>query len=330
MDKKQRERAILDLVYDATEFAGIDAAEAPDFNIRHKHEESLFGVEITELYQSNSDARMKRIPGYFKDIIGNEEYLHKDDKDALEVRNVAATSSEGEDKGSFRAIVRQLPSIEDYVGMFVQVLVRKEKRVRDYLRDLNHVNLIIRDDINRVSSSNIGGFHWHFFTPPLKEALYASEFREIFLVTILEKDRRVYVPLKLMLLLSNFCMFGKLVSDPAFEAISEHFEVSGNTVDDYMLVFAAYMRSKTDKVLVDNGDGQTEVIFGNNGVVLEKSKLYIRDHQDRPLPPSVWNVEESDLTVFFESEFRAKEEEILSNYIFYAEIAHDIEGDIVF
>lgn len=255
MDKKQRERAILDLVYNATEFVEIVAAEAPDFNIRHGREENLFGVEITELYQSNSDARIKHTPGYFKDIIGSEEYRHKDDKNILEVRSVNVTSAEGEDKGSLRAIVRSLPSIEDYVEMFVQVLARKEKRVRDYLRDLNHVNLIVRDDINRVSSSNIGGFHWHFFTAPLKEALYASKFREIFLVTILEKNRWVYVPLKLMLLLSDFYMFGKLVSDPTFETVSERFEIAGDTVDDYMLAFAAYMRSKTDKVLVDNGDG---------------------------------------------------------------------------
>lgn len=58
--------------------------------------------------------------------------------------------------------------------------------------------------------------------------------------------------------------------------------------------------------------------------------MYIRDHHDHPLPVSVRNVEENDLTGFFKSEFRAKEEEILSNYIFYAEIAHDIKGDIVF
>ena len=62
MQKKDRERAILELVYDVARFDSVRDSESPDFELRYHNEEKYFGVEITEFYLCDSDARIKNIP----------------------------------------------------------------------------------------------------------------------------------------------------------------------------------------------------------------------------------------------------------------------------
>ena len=330
MDKKQRERAILDSVYDATEFAEITETEVPDFRIRHKYEEVPFGVEITEFHQSNSDARLRHIPNYFSDVISKEEYRHKEDRNVLKVENVSITSAEGEDKGSIRAIVRQLPSTEEYVGMFVQVLRRKETRVHDYRRGLDHVTLIVLDNVHKIVASRVEDFCLRFFTLPLKEALYASGFREIFLITILERERWVYVPLKQMLLLADFYMLAKIAANFSNKSTAGTSAEPDRSSMDFMLAFAAYMRSKTDRVHVRNDNGQIEVILGNNGLVLEEERVTIRDYNDYPYQKDVRTVGEDEAALFSSREFLEKEQETWEDYSFSTEIAYDLKGNARF
>lgn len=330
LDKKQGERAILDSVYDATEFALVAETEVPDFKIRHKYENSPFGVEITEFHQSGSDARLRHIPNYFTDILSEETYRHKDDKHMLRVEDVSVTSAEGKDKGSFRAIFRQLPSTEDYVQMFVQVLERKETRVANYSRGLTHVNLVVLDNVHRLAASRVEDFYYHFFRSSLKEALYTSGFREVLLVTVLNKDRWVYIPLKLMLLIADFYMFAKIVADSAVEATHYPSEESDHSIRDFMLTFAAYMRTKTDNVRISDDNGQIEVIFGNSGILLEEERIVVRDHYDYPYQEDVRPVGENEMALFSSTEFLEKEKKLSENYIFSTEIAYDLKGEMRF
>lgn len=52
-------------------------------------------MEITEFFQSDSDARLKHIPSYFTDIIREEKYRHKDDVDLLNVEKVTLLPLKG-------------------------------------------------------------------------------------------------------------------------------------------------------------------------------------------------------------------------------------------
>src|SRR5713101_2273510 len=84
--KKNKERTIFDLVYAGRAFDSVTPTEEPDFRV--KNADGEFGVEITEFYFSQSEARIKNIPGYFQEILERKNYKHKDDVVPLEVKEI--------------------------------------------------------------------------------------------------------------------------------------------------------------------------------------------------------------------------------------------------
>lgn len=333
MDKKRHERNILELVYEESEYAEIVEAERPDFCIRHKDESTHFGVEVTELHISESYARLHHIPGYFGDIISHDDYRHRADKTVLAPVEVEIQSSAGESKGKSVALIQKLPKVEEYVGMIINVITAKDSKFSGYDKTLDHINLIIYDAVRTLLPIPVDQFYDHFYTRALKDALYASSFREVFFVTILDGNRRVYVPLKMLLLLAEFHLFGKVLFDYPWETSGDELADTLGKVPSasaFMLIYAKYLRSKTDKVHIRDHDGVVEVILGNCGMVLEPGEA-IHDYADHPRPRDARLVRAEEVTQFFSTdEFCHKEREILAGNAFVTEIAFDVRADFWF
>lgn len=330
VNKKQKETAILELIYDGNELAEVVASERPDFRVRQRRQQTYFGVEVTELYQSDSGARLRNIPNYFSEILNDNTYRHRADRDALKVEHITITSAEGKDKGSTRGIFQQLPSIEEYLQMIARTIANKESKLEQYEQGLSHVNLIVFDTVNRVRTAAVEDFCWLVLKEPIKRVVYGSEFREIFLITVLEKDRWVYIPLKLMLLMETFFLFGKIAAglpSATQHPPSKKFEAS---VGEFMSAFASYMRSKTNDVYVRDENTCVEVVFGNSGLILEEERVLIRDYNDYSLPREVRVLEDYDVALFSDETFREKEEEILTDYVFSTELAFDVKKKVEF
>ena len=49
-ERKNRERAILEMVYDVDRFDAVRESENPDFALQHHNQNECFGVEVTESY----------------------------------------------------------------------------------------------------------------------------------------------------------------------------------------------------------------------------------------------------------------------------------------
>lgn len=113
MERKERERHILTLVYDESEYAEVADSEKPDFLIRHHGEARSFGVEITEFYFYDTDARLRNIQDYVTDIIHHGKFRHKDDTKLLEVVTADVVSAEGKDKGQATVVLHRSPPVEE-------------------------------------------------------------------------------------------------------------------------------------------------------------------------------------------------------------------------
>lgn len=329
MDKKKIEHDILNLVYDAIDYDEIIDSECPDFRIKNKVGNTSFGVEVTEFYFSESNARINKIPNYFTDILNNNQYRHKDDKQVLEVVDFEITEADGTPKGNARGIFQELPQPSQYVDMIVDAILNKDKKIKKYAKDLSHINLLVFDTEHRFQSVSVRDFFRYFFTPQLSTILYDTDFREIFLITLLETNRRVYIPLKMLLLLANFYMFRQLILDYPWETTDDtsHESTDDNSARNIMMTFASYMRAKTSKVLCRDEIEQVEVMFGKAGIVLDGKRINIRDHNDYPMPLAQ-TVDADTMTSFFSgSEFKEKEQEIIGKFVFSAELAYDIKGD---
>jgi hypothetical protein len=58
ISKKDKERNILFSIYKKDDYAQIEDSEEPDFIICEKKDGNRFGVEVTELYYTETNARM--------------------------------------------------------------------------------------------------------------------------------------------------------------------------------------------------------------------------------------------------------------------------------
>jgi hypothetical protein len=333
MDQKLREQAILRLVYKGDEYAEILESECPDFLIRHKTQNIFFGVEITEFYFSESNARLRNLPNYFSEIIyGN--YRHKADRQILKASDLTITTADGEPKGNTQGILQELPKPEHYINMIATLIASKSGKFNEYNQTLSHINLIILDMEARLQSSPIETFYSHLHIPSLKAALYLSQFREIFILTRANENRDVCIPLKMATLLADLYEFAEIINMFPWETSSIYFndvEEQNEAPVDTMIVFAKYLRAKTNNVRFRKDVGDIEVFFGNSSILVKDGHVTVHDYADYLLPPDLQIVEDNELTDFFSStEFHEKAKDILRDRIFQTKLAYEWKGSLDF
>jgi hypothetical protein len=145
--KEQTERMIFDAVYDSANFVEVEHRDRPDFIIyRRANREMPFGVEITELFDDESHARLQNISGYFEELIAGKPHRHKDDMDELKVEKMKILDPDGNPKGEFMGIFQPVTGRPTLPTMLADRISSKNENVTAYLSaGLTHVNLIVHD-----------------------------------------------------------------------------------------------------------------------------------------------------------------------------------------
>jgi hypothetical protein len=218
MRKGERERAILRMVYQESEFDSVRHQDCPDFVLSRNRTDAEFGVEVTELYQTESDARVMNKPRYVSDLLDGASHMHKDDVKTLDVATVTIHDSNGNLKAEgVPAIIRQRPSREEHSQAVASTIRRKNEKAATYSAGLAHINLIIVDRFGFPLEKDAEYLATQFLVPELRTALVQAPFREVFLVSETSGDAPVYRPLQALLLLESFSLFlgavGSFVSD---------------------------------------------------------------------------------------------------------------------
>lgn len=206
MDKRDRERAILDMIYASHEFALVQHQDSPDFLLKHHGVDAAFGVEVTELYENEADARAEHHPEYIGRLFEGHPHMHKDDIQALAVSRVTVREPNGRIKHEdLPAIIRQHPPSEERYNALADTLERKHRRFHDYKDGLTHVNLIVMDRFPSIEEGEYASAE--VFVPRLRQALRNAEFREVFLIQSVFGGMTVYKPLQGLMLLESFYLF---------------------------------------------------------------------------------------------------------------------------
>ncbi len=323
--KKKKEDAILNLVYSVESFDYVVPDEEPDFRLKHKFNESTFGVEVTEFYFSESRARIRNIPGYVSNIIGKGEYRHKDDKLFLEVKEFTLIPSDDKrDKQQIKGIFQEQPKIDQYISDVAKLINSKNKKFNKYKKGLSHVNLIVFDCEDRLVGSPLDKFHHFFFQPELERSLVSSDFREIFFVTkvgLSKTPRKVYIPLKMLFLLAEIYRFNFLIMNHYHEKVRNY----SNDEEVDLLVRYLQWRETRGVGYKIQPDGY-EVAYGNTSVVVSKdNKITVLDHGDYDFSEDFKHVRSSSKDNFFNDKFANLFEESRRTHLFVAAIGYDVK-----
>ncbi|EHI43294.1 hypothetical protein OPAG_06569 [Rhodococcus opacus PD630] len=281
--KARFERAILHSVYDEDRFAEIRHRDRPDFAIHFPVDDPKgFGVEITEIYQSGSDARLLNIQNYFSELIEGRRHRHRDDIEELKVDKVTVTNKDGVvTHEELTAIIRNaghLPRIDEVLAGCISA---KSHRLPDYIQEFRHVNLIVCD---RVENGPAVGEVYpasRFLSRMVKAAMNDSGFYEVFLVSTDRSGGQVVRPLRQLALAEAGYMFAG-----ALDAHRELFD-SMTEAEFYSVFIASARTAGLELQYVDNGtdDGRCAV-YGGVGIQFRDTGITILDYADHVPPPT--------------------------------------------
>ena len=146
-------------------------------------------------------------------------------------------------------------------------------------------------------------------------------YKEIFFITMLEKDAKkwVYIPLKMLLLVSQLYMF-----DGVLQRYYHHLKV-GSPREELSL-FAHYLYYLGIKgIYISATASEFEVICGKYGVIITNQKsLIVRDYGDYFLPESAIPFTSKDEGAFFDDTFEKNINEFVHDNTFVCGFVFDV------
>lgn len=171
--KKRDELNILRLVFKQKRYPSYIPNEKPDFILGSSEK---FGVEITEYYPDSTGARLHKVANYAENII-NKTYIHKDDKDRL---NVVTIEYQNRKTGKWKkintpAVVQENLPINDRLGLMVNLVATKSKLYDTYDQSLSRIDLIINDSRNSLLDNTYDQY--------VLQTLNSLKYTEIFLTS---------------------------------------------------------------------------------------------------------------------------------------------------
>lgn len=250
-------------------------SESPDF-ICTGNNEPIFGVEVTELYRNESDARLKNVNGYALSLLNGGDYLHKDDKKNIRVERVIYTKK-GENEGrKINAIIQDYNSFDENTALLINAIKNKEEKIDEYLCSCSEVDLVINDASKIFSFDKFKNFFFPFSRSIETRVIISSQFREIFLVTNKKEQSSVKIPLKLNLFAQDINIFENLIRNSDVQKkICDAKQV-------FRVLFYCLYKSGYEKIPVATNDGCIGLTIGCHQYLYSPEGKHIYDYSTIP------------------------------------------------
>ncbi|MBI1348995.1 hypothetical protein GC163_22210 [bacterium] len=176
---KKVERFCLDAVFRGASFH-VTEAEEPDF-LCCATSGFEFGVEVTDFFRTESDARLARIQGYATDLLAGGISRHKDDIDGIRVEDVIYMPSQTGKEIRLKAIPREVPGHMMTVPILLRLIAKKNQKHVRYADQITPVDLIVNDVDEMLRFEMVRDILFPMFD---QTELRCSPFREIYLLTL--------------------------------------------------------------------------------------------------------------------------------------------------
>ena len=178
---KDQEKTLFDQVYPQTDDWVVTSSEAPDF-LCYRNGEVYLGVEVTELFLHEGDARLKKVEGYALNLIDGGKVVHKYDRKNIKVEKIKIQNKDGALFKEINGIFREGIPYKKAVTLLMGTILNKEEKLDQYLKACNNIDLIIKDGSLMFWFDDYKTIFRAISHYADKKAIINSGFREIFLV----------------------------------------------------------------------------------------------------------------------------------------------------
>jgi len=231
----------------------ILAYERPDILVL-ANENVVLGVEITEIYSHESDAKLKNLDGYAVGIIKGTKRIHKSDSDVISVDQASILDDSGNEKDAFKAIFKKMPSLKESVVILESAITKKEDKTDKYLLSCPRIDLIIEDSSHLFGYECFEEFYRPFSALFKRELISKSKFREIYLCTRRRENEKIFLPLKGNLFLSDCFAYETIIKNDGFKETYPELTFK-------LLLSALYLGGHTE-LRISNANGSVIFRFG--------------------------------------------------------------------
>lgn len=212
LTKAESEYWLLRAVYDPGACHSVVHQDRPDFVVTLRRGAHPFGVEITELHRTEADARLIHHPTYFTELLAGTRRMHTDDPATLGVSTVTVSDKDGNVKHEdLQVLIRQNPTPAEHSEALAELLRAKDTKAMQYRADLSHVNLVVLDTFDGGAEPQAEYSTSHLFGAELRAAVTTSRFDEVHLVASDHDGVLWHRPLRMLILLEAFQLFGRAV-----------------------------------------------------------------------------------------------------------------------
>lgn len=231
---KNLEREILNMIFVEEKYV-IQDSEEPDFILQDKNfTEIKFGVEITEFFKNEANARLNKIKDYIDKILypdNTKGKPHKGDLRKLKVDNMQLLDENGKAQGGVKCIV-QKPLVKEEIDIKLSNCIKgKEKKLNKYKEKVKENYLIIYDQERVLYGEDNFKIYEYIYGDCLNNIAIRSKFREIYLITE-SSGRKTYsglISMKFMNMFSSALSFANKFGN----SLEEKFEYSFNILYNY-------------------------------------------------------------------------------------------------
>ncbi|TPF18093.1 hypothetical protein [Priestia megaterium] len=304
--KKEREKQILSIVYDVDKCVFDEKdSEKPDFKFRLDNGDK-FGVEITEFYSSETEAKLMKDKDYKNDLLYNDGRIHKKDEDIIEKGTLFFMSYDESGFYEVPGLLRHLPSETDYLNKLAKEIGEKNKKYANYSESLKYINLIVNEVDSIFMNTTKENVFRTYFNDNVIKAVSESPFREIFLLAKVDNEV-VRIPMKLNIFNMRIFLFNKVIE-------SVDGSLLNNKTDEIKLLTKYFYSSGVFDISIKYRKKKLEIVYSNYKIIFDKRRALILDYHKFAIPEFKIKYTTNHT---MPKKFTQKEKEILNNHKLY-------------
>lgn len=273
---KSDELARLQQAFGNLDDLSITESESPDFLLTRAGIVVL-GVEVTELFAHQSDARLKKVEGYAHSLLDGGPHRSASDHKRLRVSKVTITNKDESNPRTVDAIIIDQPNFATRVRLLESTVANKELLLANYKRKCPIIDLLIVDSSSLFRFDSFKDFYTPLSLTVSRSTLIQSGFREITLLTTFGPEGRpVRVPLKLNLFVEDLFIFERLLLE------NERTSSESPSADVFVLLSACLARCGYSNYVTFVDQGNPGFVIGSYAYLYKARAKDIRDYTSIP------------------------------------------------
>lgn len=196
MDKKSKERNIVNHIYGDLPLLELIDSESPDFLAKFS-DQFIFGVEVTELHATVTHSRIKNQKGYYDGLMDGSKPVLEQDESIAEVLKADLMLPNGQTQKNTQVLILQGLSFIQAAAKLGESIQKKIIKTEAYKKQCQLIDLVVYDEHSLFQLNTVEDMQHYLYDYIDNGMLHQSSLREIYFITDLLSIGKIALPLRL-------------------------------------------------------------------------------------------------------------------------------------